>query len=92
MKFIFPQNYQFKNKIFGIIDYSTAIFDVFWCIFLFILTLPFSDITIKSIIFVVLGFPILFISLFRIAHENFLYVAYYFIKFIKNRKIYLYKK
>ena len=24
MKFIIPQNYNFKSKIFGIIDYSTA--------------------------------------------------------------------
>ena len=28
MKFIIPQNYNFKNKIFGIIDYSTAIFNI----------------------------------------------------------------
>ena len=25
MKFIFPQNYDLKNKLFGIIDYSTAL-------------------------------------------------------------------
>ena len=23
MKFIFPQNYNFKNKLFGFLDYST---------------------------------------------------------------------
>ena len=28
MKFIFPQNYNFKSKLFGVIDYSTAIFNV----------------------------------------------------------------
>ena len=27
MKFIFPQNYNFKNKLLGIIDYSTAFFN-----------------------------------------------------------------
>ena len=26
MKFVIPQNYNFKNKIFGISDYSTAFF------------------------------------------------------------------
>ena len=28
MKFIFPQNYNFKNKLLGIIDYSTAFFNL----------------------------------------------------------------
>lgn len=31
MKFIIPQNYNFKNKILGILDYQTAIFIVIWC-------------------------------------------------------------
>ena len=37
MKFIFPQNYNFKNKLLGIIDYPTAIFNViyFFIIWLF---------------------------------------------------------
>ena len=30
MKFIFPQNYCFKNKLFGIIDYSTLILNIIW--------------------------------------------------------------
>ena len=30
MKFIFPQNYDFKNKLFGFIDYSTVIFNLIW--------------------------------------------------------------
>ena len=29
MRFIFPQNYNFNNKIFGFFDYCTAIFLVF---------------------------------------------------------------
>ena len=38
MKFIFPQNYNFENKLFGIIDYNTAIANLLWyaIIFLFI--------------------------------------------------------
>lgn len=32
MKFIFPQNYNFKNKLFGIIDYSSLIFNIIWMI------------------------------------------------------------
>lgn len=30
MKFIFPQNYDLNTKIFGIIDYSSAIVDLIW--------------------------------------------------------------
>lgn len=28
MKFIIPENYDFKNRLFGFMDYSTAIFNV----------------------------------------------------------------
>ena len=36
MKFIFPTNYNFRNKILGVLDYPTAIFNVFYfCILLF---------------------------------------------------------
>lgn len=35
MKFIFPKNYTFKNKIFGIIDYSTALVILFGMLLFF---------------------------------------------------------
>lgn len=41
MKFIFPKNYNFKNKIFGIIDYSTALVNIIWYAFYFLLINPF---------------------------------------------------
>ena len=37
MKFIFPQNYNFKNKLFGIIDYSSLIFNIIWDLIIFLL-------------------------------------------------------
>ena len=30
MKFIFPQNYDFKNKLLGIFDYSTIFINIIW--------------------------------------------------------------
>ena len=30
MKFIFPQNYDFKSKLFGFIDYTTVILNIIW--------------------------------------------------------------
>ena len=44
MNFIFPENYNFKNKIFGMFDYSTAIINVVWGFLLFKISkiLPFN--------------------------------------------------
>ena len=36
MKFIFPQNYNFKNKLFGVIEYSTIFLNLIWDLFVFI--------------------------------------------------------
>ena len=37
MKFIFPQNYNLKNKLFGIIDYSSLFVNIIWDLFIFCL-------------------------------------------------------
>ena len=93
MKFIFPQNYSFKNKLFGFIDYSTAILNILWDAFIFCCLdfFPFS-ITIKISCFIILCFPLFLLSIFGLNHENILYVSIYMFKFIKNRRIYLYSK
>lgn len=91
MKFIFPQNYKFNNKILGIIDYSTAIVNVVWYIFVFfIVNLIFNMIKIKIFVFILLCFPFFLISVIGFNHENIISVIGYTVKFLKNRKIYLY--
>lgn len=93
MKFIFPQNYNFSNKLFGLIDYSTAILNVVWYIFIFcFINLFFTNIQIKIFIFISLCFPLLIFSIVGFNHENIIYVFFYIVKFMKNRKIYLYRK
>ena len=93
MEFIFPQNYNFKYKLFGVLDFSTAIFNLIWCLFiLFFINLFFYDFNLKIIIFIIFCFPILLISVIGFNHENFLYVIFYFFKFLKNPKLYLFKK
>ena len=85
MKFIFPQNYNFKNKLFGIIDYSSLIFNIIWDLIIFLLiNLLFKNNNIKIFIFLftILGFN----------HENILNVFIYLIKYIKRPKIYFYSK
>jgi len=93
MKFVFPQNYCFKNKLFGFIDYSTAILNLVWYVFIFCVSnlLPLSF-TIKSSIFIVLCFPLFLFSVFGMNRENILYVITYMFTFMKNRKIYFYSK
>ena len=93
MNFIFPKNYNFKEKLFGIIDYSTAILDISIGVILFLITnYLFTNLTIKIYFFVSLYFPILLFSIVGIHRESFLNVLSYMIKFIKNQNVYLYKK
>ena len=93
MKFIFPQNYNFTSKLFGFIDYSTAIFVAIWCSFIFCLVnLIFSNLSVKVFLVIFLCFPIIIFSVVGFNHENILYVFLYFFKYIRNPKVYLYKK
>ena len=93
MKFIFPQNYNFSHKLFGFIDYSTAIFNACWFGFLIAISnLCFSALNFKLCFCVCLYLPILLFSIIGINHENMIYVFIYIYRFIKNRRIYFYKK
>lgn len=93
MHFIFPKNYNFKSKLLGFIDYSTAIIDtVIGVIIYFFVNLFFSSIDIKIYIFISLFLPILLISILGINKENFINVFKYMTKFIKNQNVYLYKR
>ena len=59
MKFVFPQNYNFKNKFLGIIDYSTLIINVIIYLFVFsVCSLILKNITIRIFIFISLCFPL----------------------------------
>ena len=93
MKFIFPQNYDFKNKLFGVIDYSTAFVNLLWYGIVFILiNLIFKELTLKIFIFIVLCFPLLLFSFAGFNGENILYVFSYITHFIIKPKLFLYKK
>jgi len=93
MKFIFPQNYNFKNKLFGFIDYSTAIFNILWDVFVFCtLDMIFTSMTIKIAGVIIACLPLFLFSLIGFNHENILYIISYMYAFIKNRKIYFFSK
>lgn len=93
MKFIFPQNYTFKNKLFGVLDYQTIFINVIWDVFiLFIINLIFSDITFKVFIFIILCFPLFLFSFSGFNGENIVYFSKYMIRFLLKQKLYLYSK
>lgn len=93
MKFIFPQNYNFKNKIFGIIDYTTAFVNIIWYAFiLIIVNILFKDINVKIFLFIVFCFPLLLFSFSGFNGESIFYVFIYMSKFFLKQKLYLYNK
>ncbi len=93
MKFIFPKNYQFKNKIFGIIDYTTAFVNIIWYVIVLIfVNLIFDSIDIKVFVFISLCFPLLLISFSGFNGENIITVLSYLFKFITKQKLYFFSK
>ena len=93
MKFIIPQNYNFKNKILGVIDYSTAFFNIIWYLIVFIiLHTLFNNWNIIIFLLISLCFPITLFSLIGFNGESIVYVFKYIIKFLLKPKLYLYKK
>ena len=93
MNFVFPKNYNFKSKFLGFIEYSTAILDTcVGIIIYFLVNLLFYDINTKIYVFISSFFPILLISILGINKESFISVFKYVFKFLKNQKIYLYKR
>ena len=93
MKFIFPQNYDFKNKLLGVIDYSTAIVNILWYAFvLFFIHLFFRSLTVKIFLFILFCLPLFLFSFSGFQGENILYVFSYLFHFITKQKLFLYKK
>ena len=86
MNFIFPQNYNFKNKLFGVIDYGTIILNLIWDLFIFIFVNFFNNINIKIFLFFVFCFPLLLFSISGFNGENIIYVLKYIFKFLFKQK------
>ena len=91
--FIIPQNYNFKNKFLGILDYSTLIFLlIFYILSVLILNIIPLDFYSKIIVFIVINTPVTLICIIGFNHENIIYVFFYSLKFLINRNIYFYRK
>ena len=93
MKFIFPQNYTFKNKLLGFIDYSTAIINIIWILIVFsIFYFIFSSISMTIFFGIIFCFPIVLLSISGLNGENILYVFSYIIKYILKQKVLFFDK
>lgn len=93
MKFVFPRNYNFNTKLFGVIDYFTIIINIIFDFFIFSLSnLIFNNINIKIFICISLCFPIWLLSIVGLNNENIFLVLIYIFKYLKKPKLYLYNK
>lgn len=92
MKFIFPQNYNFKNKLFGVIEYSTIFLNLIWDLIIFIFVNLFHNLNIKIFLFFIFCFPLLLFSFYGFNGESIIYVLKYISNFIIKQKLYLFRK
>lgn len=93
MKFIIPQNFDFKNKVFGILDSSTIFFNIFWYGFIFLIfNFLFSSWNLKIFFIISFGFPVTLFSLLGLNGESITYICKYLIKYTLRPKLYLFKK
>lgn len=93
IKFIFPQNYNFKSKLFGVIDYSTAIFCLLWCAIIFsILNLIFDSIKVIISLCIVLILPVIIFCIVGFNGENIGTVMKYMFLYLIRPKVYVFNK
>ena len=92
MKFIFPQNYDFKYKFLGLFDYSTIILNIIWNLFIIFIIHFFNSLNIKIFFFIIFSLPLLLFSFSGFNGESLVYILTYIIKYLFKQKIYLYEK
>lgn len=93
IKFIFPQNYNFKPKLLGIIDYSIAIFCLIWCISTFIiLKLIFNSLQLIISLIIILNLPVFLLSFIGFQGENIGALLKYFFLYLIRPKLYVFNK
>lgn len=93
MKFIFPRNYDFESKLFGVFDYFTIIINIIYSLFVFsVCNLLLNNIHIKIFLIISLCFPIFLLSIFGLNNENIFAVLTYILKYFLKPKLYLYIK
>lgn len=92
-KYIFPLNYKYSEKLFGIIEYKVLLpLSIYGAILLLLLSHLNIDFFFAFSIFIILFFPPLLLSINTINGETIFSFLFAIIAFEKNSKVYLYKK
>lgn len=93
MKFIFPQNYNLKNKLLGVLDYSTLFVNLIWIYLVFNISRLFGlSLYIQLSLVIILCFPLILFSILGINNEKILNVIIYLVKYILKPKLYIFYK
>lgn len=93
IKFIFPQNYSFQSKLFGMVNYSTAIFCIVTIILIFfIFKLIFRSLKLIISLSIIFIFPIILFCFIGFNGENILSAIKYILIYIISPKIYVFNK
>ena len=93
MKFVFPQNYNYNYKIFGLIDYKNGLLIAIWSGFIFlIVNFIFKNLNIKIFLFIIFVLPIAIFSVVGINGDNIIDTWFYMSKFILRQKVLFYSK
>lgn len=93
MSFIFPQNYNLKNKFLGTLDYSTLIINLIWIYFIFTISSYFIKSFFVHISFVIIFcLPLFLLSVFYLGNENLLNIIKYLLKYLFKPNLYIFYK
>lgn len=93
INFIFPKNYNFSFKLFGIFSYSAIFINIIYGFLLYsIVSFLFNTFIIRFYVFITFFIPIFLFSILTHSNENILVVLSYIIKFFIRPKIYFYDK
>ena len=80
-------------KIFGIIDYSTALLDLVWAVIvIFLINIFLKSLNYKIFGFIILVLPVIIFSIVGVNGENLVYFINYITKYIFRQKVFLYEK
>lgn len=92
MIYSFPKNYEYKEKLFGIINYSTVTIHIMWILIIYIILKNINiDLIYKINILTLFEFPLILYTLIK-KEEDLIYKFMYLLNFILKKKLYLYIK
>lgn len=93
MKFIFPQNYNLKNKFLGVLDYSTLFVNLAWVYLVFSISRLFGlSLHLQLSLVIILCLPLILFSILGINNERILNVIIYLVKYLLKPKLYIFYK